>query len=314
MAEKQPAPAHDPYAGPEETPDLSVVILTCNAKGLLETCLRSIEEHTHRSKLEIFVVDNGSTDGTGEMVKEQFPRVIHIYRTAPFSFTKANNEGLRRSRGRHVMILNDDTELRNDAFDQTVEYFDNHPECGALGCKLLNPDLTVQYSCRRFPSFAAAFSSRYSFLTKILPGNPFSTNYLMTDFTHDKTIEVDWVSGACLAVTREMMDEIGMLDENIILFTEDVDWCYRVNQAGKKVIYLHSAQIIHHIGQVRRKRALYFIYIHHRSMFYFYLKHYSKNIILIDMAVSLGVGLRLGAKVVQELVGRLSLPREAKQK
>jgi len=282
----------------ESVPDLSVVILTCNAKSLLEACLRSIEERTSRIEVEVIVVDNGSKDGTGDMVRERFPRVKHLYRDAPFSFTKANNLGLRQSRGRHVLILNDDTELRNDAFDQVVEYFDAHPECGALGCKLLNPDLTVQYSCRRFPSFSTALFSRYSVLTRAIPGNPFSTNYLMTDFDHASTLEVDWVSGACLAVRREVMERVGKLDENFVIFTEDVDWCLRVYKAGFKVVYLHSAELIHYIGQVRKARPLYFMWIHHRSMFYFYRKHYSKNILLIDLAVGLSIALRVAFKAV----------------
>jgi GT2 family glycosyltransferase len=275
--------------GAEEIVDLSVIVLTHNSRDLLARCLSSIREETHTARLEVIVVDNDSNDGTAEMAAADFPEVRLITCRDAFRFTVFNNRGLRESRGRYVLLLNDDTELKNDALDQVVRYFDEHPDCGALGCKLLNSDLSIQYSCRRFPSFTTAFFSRYSILTRAIPGNRFSTNYLMTDFDHDSTIEVDWVSGACLAARRSVMDKVGMLDERIIYFNEDVDWCLRIRQAGWKVVYLHSAEVIHWIGATRRRRPFRSNWIRHRSMFYFYRKHYSKGILFMDAAVGLGI-------------------------
>jgi len=297
---KQPVSQRIPQ-GPEGVPDLSVIILTHNSRDLLARCLSSIRERTHAARVELIVVDNDSNDGTAEMAAADFPEVRLLTCRDAFRFTVFNNRGLRESRGRYVLLLNDDTELKNDALDQVVRYLDEHPDCGALGCKLLNSDLSVQYSCRRFPSFTTAFFSRYSILTRAIPANRFSTNYLMTDFDHNSTMEVDWVSGACLAARRSVLEQVGTLDEKIIYFNEDVDWCLRIRQAGWKVVYLHSAEVIHHIGATRQRHPFRSNWTRHRSMFYFYRKHYSKDILFMDAAVGLGILARACLEMVGEL-------------
>jgi len=289
-----------------EGPDLSLVILTHNTKELLRSCLKSIYERTREIRFEVIVVDNCSTDGTGEMVRSHFSEVQYIYNRKNTCFTKGNNQGALLSRGRYIMLLNSDTEITDFALDQMVRFMDDHPECGIMGCKLLNPDGSIQFSCRRFPSYHTAFFNRYSILTRLFPHNPFSQSYLMSSIDHEETREVDWVSGAALIARREACDQVGLLDERFLYYSEDVDWCYRMHEAGWKVYFYPEARIVHYIGQTSGHYPFRLILIRHHSMYKFYRKHYSRSIKSIDYLVLLGIGMRCGWVILCTAFQRLS--------
>jgi len=276
----------------ESSIDLSIIILTHNTRDLLRDCLRSIRENTKEIRFEIIVVDNASSDGTPEMMKSEFPEVQYLFNNRNIGFTKGNNQGIRLSRGRYVLLLNSDTEIIDSALDRMVQYMDATPDCGILGCKLLNPDGSIQFSCRRFPSYQTAFFNRYSILTRLFPRNRFSQSYLMSSIDHTRTREVDWVSGAALLARRKAFEEIGILDERFIIYSEDVDWCYRMHEAGWKVYFFPEARIYHYIGKGTSQHLFRFILIRHRSMYLFYRKHYSRSIKSIDYFVLLGIVMR----------------------
>jgi len=272
--------------------DLSIIILTHNTCDLLRTALKSIYDRTKHIVFEVIVVDNASLDGTREMMASEFPKTQYLYNQKNVGFTRGNNQGIRISKGRYVLLLNSDTEIIDNALGKMVQFMQENSDCGIMGCKLLNPDGSIQYSCRRFPSYHTAFFNRYSLLTKIFPQNRFSQSYLMSTIDHTKTREVDWVSGAALLARRKAFEKLGILDERFIIYSEDVDWCYRMHEAGWKVYFYPEAKIYHYIGKGTSQHLFKFIFIRHMSMYLFYRKHYSRSIKSIDYLVLCGVSMR----------------------
>lgn len=286
----QTTAVESPPAPPE--PRLSVIIVNLNTRDLLRACLRSLAPAQASGDVEVIVVDNGSSDDSCAMVAAEFPQVRLIALKENRGFAVANNMGMREARGRYFLVLNSDTEVIGDALTQICDFMDSHPDVGALGPKLLNTDGTLQYSCRRFPSFRTALFHRYSLMTRLFPRNRFSSEYLMTDVGHEHTMDVDWVSGAALVVRREVFESLGGFDEGFFMYAEDVDWCYRIKQAGWRVVYLPEARILHHIGQSTRLVPYAMTYQRHKSMWRFYRKHYSRGIVLVDVATFCGIALR----------------------
>lgn len=272
--------------------DISLIIVHRNGTGLLRDCLASLPAACEGLDWEAIVVDNGSTDGSPAMVREEFPAITLIENGQNLGFTRANNQGLEVARGRLLVLLNNDTISNTRAFTEAVRFFDEHPDVGGAGLKLLNPDGTRQLSCRRFPSFQQALFNRYSLLTRLFPDNPFSAQYLMSDLDDDQLHDVDWVSGACLIVRREVYDKIGGLDERFFMYSEDVDWCLRIWQAGWRVVYAPVACVVHLIGQTSSRHPFLPIVERHKSMYRFYKKHYSRELIFLDVATAAMIATR----------------------
>lgn len=289
--------SHGPAEG--AAPDVSIIVTNYNTRDLLRACFASMEGRLGRPWLEVILVDNASADGSAEMTREEFPDVRVFVQERNEGFAHANNRGIRASRGRHVLILNSDTEIVDDALERMRDHMEAHPDIGALGARLLNTDGTVQLSCRSFPSYRTVLFHRYSLMTRLFPRNRYSAEYLMTDTNHDETMDVDWVSGACMMVRRETMDAVGLLDEGFFMYAEDVDWCYRMKQAGWRVCYLPQAEVRHHIGRSTRNVPYRMTYERHRSMWRFYRKHYSRGIVLVDVATFLGIAARCGMVMLQ---------------
>jgi GT2 family glycosyltransferase len=244
--------------------DLSVVIVSWNVSGLLRRCLGSILG-TARSEapgggpgtgsgaprpalaVEVIVVDNGSTDGSVSMVREEFPSVRVIPNPDNRGFPAANNQGIAIARGRYAIILNPDTEVIDAALSTMVAYADAHPSVGVVGPQLLFPDGSVQPSRYRFPTLAtAAFES-----TWLQPYAPrrILDQYYVRDQPDDVAHDVDWVRGAALMTRRETIEQVGPLDEGFFMYSEELDWCRRVRDADWRVVYLPDAQIVHHEGK-----------------------------------------------------------------
>jgi len=240
--------------------DLSVVIVSWNVRELLRRCLQSVVYSPQSSVLsrtqdddqglrtEIIVVDNASSDGSVEMVRAEFPQVRLIANERNLGFTRGNNQGLALSRGRYVLFLNPDTEVVGDALATMVHYMDDHPDVGALGPLLRYPDGSVQSSRRRFPTLGTALFES-TLLELWWPGNPWARRYRMADWPDDVEQEVDWVVGACLLARREVLDQVGGFDEGFFMYSEEMDLCRRIKAAGWRVVYLPSAQVIHHEGK-----------------------------------------------------------------
>lgn len=274
--------------------DVSVIVVNYNQRGLLRDCLLSLRGASPRHRLEVIVVDNASVDDSVKMARSEFGEVAVIANDDNLGFTKANNQGIERARGRYVVLLNNDTRVLRGALSDAIDYLDGEPSIGAAGLRLLNRDGSLQLSCRRFPSFSQALFNRNSLLTRLFPGNRFSREYLMSDINHEAVQDVDWVSGACLVIRHELLDRIGPLDERFFMYSEDVDYCYRVWEAGYRVTYLPFARVVHLIGQSSSGNRRRTILERHRSMYKFYKKHYSRSLMLVDLMTWLIVYLRCG--------------------
>ena len=290
--------------------DLSIVIVNHNAEEFLEQSLKSIYENTQEINFEIIVVDNNSADESTKMVKEKFPQVKLIEKVNNEGFTKAANQGTKESRARFILYLNNDTVVLSRALEEMVKFMDNYPQAGACGAKILNSDGTLQFSCRQFPTYLSALFNRSSLLTRLFPNNIFSKRYLMSDWSHDEVRQVDWVSGSCLIIRRQAMDEVGLMDDGYFIYCEDVDWCYRASQAGWKIYYVHQSQIIHLSGWPLNPLRM--VFEHHRSMYRFYRKHYSRSR-FIDCIVLTGIVIRLGTILAYKSLGQL-LPKSSTAK
>lgn len=228
-------------------PDLSVIIVNWNVRDLLRRCLHSILANVPGGQLEIIVVDNGSTDGSVEMVRTEFPMVRLIANPDNRGFPAANNQGLEVARGRYVLLLNPDTEVVGDALATMAAFADAHPDVGIVGPQLLNPDGSVQSSRRRFPTLLTALFES----TWLQPYAPrrLLEHYYVLDRPDDEVQDVDWVTGAALMARREAAEQVGPLDEGFFMYSEELDWCRRFREAGWRVVYLPTARIVHHVGK-----------------------------------------------------------------
>jgi len=257
------------------SPALSIVIVNWNVRELLRRCLGSIYAGWQRphEDLEVVVVDNASHDGSADMVRREFPQVILLENQHNLGFTAGNNQALKQAHGRYVMLLNPDTEVVGDAPMALIAYMDTHPEVGVIAPKLLNPDGTVQSSRRRFPTLATAFLESTA-LQQSWPDNQVLRDYYMLDRSDDEVQEVDWSVGACLLVRRAVIERIGLLDEGFFMYSEEMDWCYRIKQAGWQIIYFPAAQVTHYGGQ-SSKQVIAAQHIHfQRSKIRFFRKHH----------------------------------------
>lgn len=279
-----------PPGGPSV--DVSLIIVHRGGVNMLRDCLNSLEASCSGLSWEAILVDNGSTDGSQRMVMEEFPAMTLLDMQANLGFTKGNNVGIARARGRYIVLLNNDTVALPRCFSQAVRYLDHDRKIGVAGLKLLNEDGSRQLSCRRFPSFQQALFNRYSLLTKLFPKNPYSRSYLMPD-VDDSIRDVDWVSGACMVIRRRVIKQIGGLDERFFMYSEDVDYCLRAWQRGWRVTYLPVGEVYHLIGQTSSRFPFMPLTQRHLSMYKFYKKHYSRELLFLDLTTGLMVFLRM---------------------
>ena len=218
-------------------PDAAVVVVTHNSLPWIEPCLESVRG------VETVVVDNGSSDGTPDVVRELFPEV-QLVEQENRGLAAGWNTGLERTTGRYVLILNADAWLVGDALAQLVAFADAHPEAAVVGPRLTNPDGSLQRSVRGFPT-VWRLATEYLFLRKLAPRSQLLNAFYAGGFEHDEVREADFLMGACLLVRREAIAEVGTLDESFFLFSEETDWCYRFVGAGWKVLFFPGAECVH---------------------------------------------------------------------
>ncbi len=282
--------------------DVSIVIVDYEAFASLQELLASIREKTNDVSYEIIVVDN-SRDDKSEMFTRRYPLVQYQWNTRNIGFGKAANIGIRRSAGRYVLLLNPDTCLYNNIALLLARFLDGHPAAGIVGSKILNRDGSIQFSCRSFPTYKAAFFNRYSLLTRVLPGNRHSNAYINPIGSHDKTGEVDWLSGSCMMVRKRAFDGVGLFDEDFFMYCEDVDLCRRMKSFGWKVVYYPEAVVYHTIGVSSRQNRIKSIAERHRSMWVYYKKHFKRQTIT-DIIVWSGIVVRLTVQVMLSTFAR----------
>lgn len=256
--------------------DLSVIIVNWNTRNLLRKCLLSLFHHTQGISYEIFVVDNGSSDGSFEMVEQEFPAVHLIKNIENVGFSRANNQALPSTSGRFVLLLNSDTELTDNALQKMVVFMGTHPSVGICGTQLLNEDGTHQYSCDVFPQ-RSFLLLRNKILDFWYPQNTFTRKGKMRQWNYNENFIVDYIIGAVFLIRRETLKQIGLLDEQFFMYAEDIDWCYRAALAGWETSYLGEISIYHHnrgSSDKSRELSLRLQTLRDQSLFKFYKKHY----------------------------------------
>jgi O-antigen biosynthesis protein len=260
--------------------DLSVIIVNYNVKEFLQNLIYSIHKAAGNLTYEIIIVDNASTDGSVEFLCEKFPDVTLIANKENLGFSKANNMGLKLAKGKYLLLLNPDTLVQENTFSEMIRFFETAPEAGLAGCKILNPDGTLQLACRRsFPGPWTSFC-KVTGLSTLFPGSRIFARYNLTYLDENDTYEVDAVSGSFMMMKREVFEKVGGLDEQFFMYGEDLDWCYRVQNAGHKVFYVHTTQIIHYKGESTRRSGLDETKHFYNAMHLFVKKHLSTSLLV----------------------------------
>lgn len=225
--------------------DISIVILNYRSKGLVKQCLKTIALTRPRVSHEVIVVDNGSGDGVGGMLAASFPGAAFVASPDNLGYAAGNNLGVRAAKGRHVVIMNPDITVRPGALEAMVAFMDANKDVGIIGPKLVHPDGSLDPSCYRFPTYAIPVYRRTP-LGRLAAGRRAVSDYLMEDYDHETSRDVDWLLGAVLMVRREALEAVGSLDERFFLYFEDTDWCRRFWQAGWRVVYFTGAKMVHY--------------------------------------------------------------------
>jgi hypothetical protein len=278
--------------------DLSVVTVNYRSLDHLLVCLASIAAAAPGLEVETVVVDNEQGGGVRAALAARFPQARLIENAENVGYARAVNQGIRGSGGEFVLVTNPDCELEPGALRMLVDYLRAHPRAAVAGPKILNPDGSLEYSARSFPTHLTFLFNRYSLLTRLFPNNPFSRRYLLTDWDHASVRGVDWLSGACLVVRRAAIERVGPMDEAFFMFNEDVDWCRRMKLAGFEVVYVPGAVIVHHVGASKRKVAAKVIYGRHLGMIHYFHKHHPTNpllALLADTLIMTRAGLMIAA-------------------
>lgn len=254
--------------------DMSIIIVSWNVSALLDACLRSVyTESVGPYSYELVVVDNASSDGSVTMIQTQYPQAQVIANNANLGFTKANNLALTGCKARYALLLNPDTKVTKGAIQSMLDYMEGHPEVGMVGPRLVYGDGRLQPSRRRFPTLWMALAESTPWEWH-LPHNRLARAYRLEDRPDDVTQEVDWVTGACMLVRREVWEQVGAFDERFFMYSEELDWCRRIVAAGWHIVYLPTATVIHYegasSGQVVAARTIRF----NVSKVRYFLKHH----------------------------------------
>jgi len=291
--------------------NLSICIVSFRARDLLRECLLSIYETVDSLSFEIIIVDNHSEDGTLEMLKNEFHNVRLLVNDHNTGYTRPNNQAIRESRGRYIVLLNPDTLVKPNAIAELFGFLETHPQVGIVGPKVLNRDGTLQKQCRRSEARPWDSFCYFSGLSRLFPHDRRFAGYLMTYLDENSTHEAEAVSGSCMMIRRQVIEQIGYQDENFFAYQEDTDYCRRARLAGWKVFYDPSAQIVHYGGEggsnVQPFRS---IIEWHRSYYLYYRKHFAGDYLFVfnaiyyfGMLVKLGLSLFVNLFRKKKVVG-----------
>ncbi|MAE62814.1 MAG: glycosyl transferase family 2 [Phycisphaeraceae bacterium] len=280
-------------------PDLSIVVASFNVADLLRECLASLRGAFGALKVEVYVVDNDSIDGSPELVEREFPEVSLLRNAENVGFARANNRAIREATGRYLLLLNPDTRIPPRTLEPMIAFLDEHPDVAVAGPRVERPDGRLDEACRRgFPTPATAIG-RVLGLDKVFPRNRFFGRYRQTYRDPAERYEVDSVVGAFMLLRRAALDEVGVLDEKFFMFGEDLDWCYRFKMNDWKVMYLGDQRIVHHKGASANTAPHRMNWHFHKSMVLFHRKHLVQRYpFFVNWLVYCGVGLRFAAKSV----------------
>ncbi|MCF6185155.1 MAG: glycosyltransferase family 2 protein, partial [Bacteroidales bacterium] len=295
---------------------LSVVIVNYNVKYFLAQCLLSVEkaqkEYTKQygqNLIEIFVVDNHSKDNSCEYVKKEFPDVILIENKKNIGFSAANNQAIRQSKGKYVLLLNPDTIIPEDTFVKIIDFADKHPDAGGIGVKMTDGNgVFLPESKRAFPSPAISFYKMFG-LSKLFPKSKRFGKYHLTYLDKNEIHKVDVLSGAFMLLRKTALDKIGLLDETFFMYGEDIDLSYRIVKNGFSNYYFPEISIIHYKGESTKKGSLNYVFVFFNAMIIFAKKHFSgKNAFFFSFLIKAAIIFRAGLSVFKRIFYTLFMP------
>jgi len=265
-----------------------VIIVNWNTKDLLCQCIDSLTQTLKKIDTEVFVVDNGSTDGSVAAVREKVSGVRLIENLVNLGFAKANNQAISLSSREYLLLLNPDTQVKDEAIERMLFFMDAHPEAGVVGAQLLNVDGSKQNSIANFPSLATEL------LNKSLLRWLFPDKFPGKETDYPGPVEVDSVIGACMMARRKALEQVGLLDEEYFLFLEETDWCYRMKKAGWKIYHIPQAEVLHFQGKSAEAEKGKARIEYYRSRYHYFRKNrgsFQSSVLFIGLIIKLSVEL-----------------------
>ncbi len=288
---------------------LSVIIVNYNVEHFLEQCIDSALIAAKYVSTEIIVVDNNSVDGSLRMMGEKFPDMMLIANKDNVGFSKANNQGIRISKGEYVLLLNPDTIVEADTFEKVVAFMDSHPDAGGLGVKMLDgKGRFLPESKRGLPTPQSAFYKMFG-ISKIFPKSKKFASYHQGHLSNDETHKVEILAGAFMLMRKTVLDKVGLLDEDFFMYGEDIDLSYRIILGGYNNYYFADTRIIHYKGESTKKNTVNYVYVFYNAMVIFAKKHYSKkNAKLFSVLINTAIILKAFVSVVTGFLKKMFIP------
>jgi GT2 family glycosyltransferase len=270
---------------------VTLSIVNTNNRELLRKCLDTIRDTVKRTTHEIIVVDNASDDGSVEMMHAQYQHVRVIRNPTREGYGNSHNHAIREARGKYILVLNEDMEMLRGAIDDIVERADEIRDLGVLGCRILNPDLSLQHSCFRFPTLGQELFEAVFPYTLVLGNSRFRSK--MYSWPHDTSRDVDIVLGCCMLLPRSAIERVGSFDPSFFVYSEEHDLCKRMKNAGLRVVFTPDAEMIHVGGQTSKRMSLRMALVQLDSRMKFFRKHYGAlQTSLFRFIVGLGASIR----------------------
>ncbi len=288
---------------------LSVIIVNYNVKYFLEQCLKSVFISGKDLKMEVFVVDNNSVDGSVEMVREKFPQVKLINNKENTGFSHANNQAIKKAAGEYVLLLNPDTVVEDNTFPRVVEFMDKTPDAGGLGVKMIDGQgVFLPESKRGLPTPSVAFYKIFG-LSALFPKSRIFGKYHLGYLDNDKIHSVDVLSGAFMLMRKSVLEKTGYLDETFFMYGEDIDLSWRIIKAGYKNYYFPQTRIIHYKGESTKKSSINYVFVFYNAMIIFAKKHFSKqNARIFSFLIHLAIYFRAFLAILNRFFKRAITP------
>lgn len=289
--------------------DLSVIIVNYNVKHFVEQCLHSVINASKKLNVEIFLVDNNSVDGSVAFIRQKFPQVKLIENKTNTGFAVANNQAIKQSNGKYILLLNPDTVVQEDTFDRTVAFMNKHTNAGGLGIKMFDGKGNfLPESKRGLPTPSVAFYKIFG-LARLFPKSKKFGQYHLTYLDKNKNHEVDVLSGAFMLLRKETLDKIGLLDETFFMYGEDIDLSYRITSGGYKNYYFAESSIIHYKGESTKKSSVNYVIVFYKAMAIFAKKHFSSNNAkLFDFLIHLAIFIRASIAITSRFIKQAFFP------
>lgn len=282
------------FSGPHNSfPDISIVIVSWNAKNHLDKCLASLRLANGELLLEVIVVDNASDDGTRDLIRRQYPDVKLVENCTNVGFARGNNIGIKRAGGKYLCLINPDVIVSPDCLEKMHRFMEQNPDIGLLGPKMLAPDGRVRRSGMRFPTLWNTFL-RASAADSLLRGRAVQRSWLMNDFHFDEVRDIEVLNGWFWMARRNAVSKVGSLDERFFMYAEDIDWCKRFHSAGWRVVFYPKAQAVHYGGGSSSNAPVRFSIERQRANFQYWRKYHNRfSLFFYALAICLHHALRM---------------------